>query len=470
MVGRLVVDAAWRNRQMYLVMLLLIALLWATVALGYTPISVGLMTSLMLAYVLGPVGAIATMGLRELRTLPVTSRDLWVATWANATVVITFALTATQNLAVIAMNAATGSSAVSTEALVLTAIYCFAYAGALSPIMPAMGYSLGRINSHRPKWLWVMLSIACFLVFIGGFGLPYYFAKFLPLALNQFSWGAASALVACLTLTVISLRWTPQRGGFVPAKVETSAGAVSQSKPSVSFADRLTGIPRIAWPFVTLMLMLSAGTLAAFVGYWAAFESGTSLRSFLQNNAVLLFDTGFLPSPDQGSMWSVFAVAAIATSSPWRPFGRQLKVLPLSTYQVNALLLATPFAQWALAWLALIATHVAVIGVLPSSVRPDVLMFLGGVSALGHGLMFRHGHMGSIWIVVLMGAAFSMAARLSTNRLSVPVEVVLIATGVIALAVAAFVNHRTLTRSTSASKVYRPESLPFGVSAPGAPR
>jgi mannose/fructose/N-acetylgalactosamine-specific phosphotransferase system component IIC len=97
-------------------------------------------------------------------------------------------------------------------------------------------------------------------------------------------------------------------------------------------------------------------------------------------------------------------------------------------------------------------------------------MVLGSISALGHALMFRYGHAGSIWIWVSMGALMQAATRLSTSRSSQTAEAFVIAAGLAALAVAAFVNHRTLTRSTSTSKAYRRESMPFGLSAPGAQR
>jgi len=475
-VWRLVADATWRSRQSYVLMLVVIALLWAIAAIAaiagqeHATVSRALMMSLMLAYAFGPIGTVVTMSLRELRTLPVTNRDLWVATWVVSTVVVTLALAAAQCLAVIAVLATTGSSAVSTETLLLATLYCFAYAGALSPIAPAMGYSLSNAATRRPRWLWITISVAVVLTFIGAFGLPYYFAEFLPLTLNQFSWTTALALVTCLALAALSLAWTPQRGGFVPAKVQNTSGTIAPSKQSVGFADGLTGIPRVAWPFVMLMLALSAGTLLGFIAYWATFDSGVPLRAFLQDNAVLLFDTGFLPNPDMGRMWIVFLLVSIMMTSPWKPFGRQLRVLPLTTNQVNALLLVTPFAQWALIWLALIATHFLVVGVFPGTLRPDIFVLLGGVTALGHVLMFRNGHLGSMWIPLLIGAFSSLASRILTTNFALSLEVMLIAAGVMALLAAAFINHRTLTRSGSSAKAYRPAQAPFGVSGPAAPR
>jgi hypothetical protein len=432
-------------------------------------VTLGLTLSMGFAYLLGPIISVTMVGRREIRILPLTNRDLWVATWLFATLVIPLAVTVVQCVAVIAVATFTGSSAVSTENLLLASLYCFAYAGALVPIVPAQGYATNNITTRQPRWLWIALSIGCFLLFSGALVLPYFIADDLPLTFDQSSWGSAMALLGCFAISAASLAWTPQRGGTItPVQPARKAFSTSGSKDQRRFVDRFTGIPRVAWPYVIIMVMASAGTVAAFVSYWAVFESGTPLRIFLQENALLLFDGGFVPNPDVGGrIWAVLAVMFLVTGSPWKPFGRLLKVLPFTTHRVNVLFLATPFVQVALVWLVLIALHIAVIGALPDTVRADVFVFVGGVAALGQALTIRRGHMGTIWIPVLIGGFSSMATRVM-SRIPVPVEVVLVVTGLIALAVAAFVNHRTLSRSTSSSKAYRPDSLPFGINAPGA--
>jgi hypothetical protein len=466
---RLISDIVWRTRLMYVLMIPFVGLVWIGAAAqndGF--VSLALTLSIAFAYMLGPLVSVSMIGRREIRILPVTNRDLWVTSWIVSAVLIPLAISAVQSLAVITVATFTGSRAVSAETMFLASLYCFAYAGALVPIMPAQGYCMHNMSARQPRWLWAALAIACFAVFTGGLFLPFVIADDLPMTFDQFSWDATTTLALCFVISAVSLAWTPQRGGIVtPVQPARKTESTSRSIRLQRSSDRFTGVARVAWPIAATITVLSAVTLAGFVFYWATFASDTPLRSFLQNNAVLLFDTGFLPDRGMSDIWVIMAVAFITTSGPWQPFARLLKVLPLTTNQVNVLFLATPFAQWALVWLALIAAHLVVIGTFPGTARLDVFMFVGGVSALGHVLMIRYGQ-GGLGIVMLLGVLMSLVRRVSTDTWSVRPEVVLFAAGVVALVVAAAVNHRTLTRSTSSSKAYRGQTLPFGINAPGA--
>ena len=467
MVRHLVVDAVWRAYRLCLLLLLITAPAWLGIVTGNLPASLGVTFSLMLAYTLGPVGSIPLMGLRELRTLPTTSRDLWVSSWILAVVVVPMTLAAVRNLVAIGSARFNGSSAVSAETLFLLLVYDVVYAGALLPVGPVLGYTSHNASTRRVRWPWVIAALASFSMFLGGFALPYLVAEAIPLTFAQFTPSSIAILVVFVVMTGVSFTWTPKRGGFTPARVSGTADAGSSRQPyQARLADRLTGMPRVVWPLVAIVPLISAASFLALAGYWAIFESDVSLRSFLQGNAVLLFDTGFLPRPDGGRMWIILAVSYIATSSPWKALTRPLRILPLTTHQINALLLVTPFVQWALLWLSLIALHVAVIGLFPDALRTDLFVFLGGISALGHGLMLRYGHKGGLGVVMILGALMSFAEKRSGAPASTETGTIMVAVGLVGLALAALVNHRTLTRSTSSSKVYRPDNL-FGITAPG---
>ncbi len=123
MVARLVFDALWRNRWFYVlasVPLVPCWLLYASDGSNVLGISISAM-SLIFAAMLGPLFAVATMGLRALRHLPVTSRDLWRATWVAATVVSSGVLLATKAICVLLVAASGGSPKVSAEAMLLSA-------------------------------------------------------------------------------------------------------------------------------------------------------------------------------------------------------------------------------------------------------------------------------------------------------------------------------------------------------------
>jgi hypothetical protein len=463
MVRRLVLDAVWRGRHFNLMMFASLGLLWTIQAGIDESARFALALSLAVAFIAALL-SVAFVGQREVRVLPVTNRDLWVTSWILSAVVVPVAITAVQSLAVAAVRMFTGSSAVSTDALWLASLYCFAYAGALLPLGPVMGYAGNNIGSRRPRWLWIGLTTVSILLMVGALGLPFYFTKFLPLSIDQVSAGTIVAVAGCLAIAGLSFFWTPRRGGVPRVAGTASSEPRSQTGSQPRFVDGLTGVSRFAWPYVTVVLLVVSGILAAFIAYWVMFDSTVPLRTFLAGNALLIFETGFLPRTDPGSMWVTVAIATIATSSPWKSLVRPLKVLPIATHQLNALVLLTPFVQWASIWLVLLATHLAVVGSLPGTLRPDVFVFAGGVSALGHVLMLRFGHKGGMSIIILV------ALRPLAERLSLPVGTILLVTGLMALGLAAFINHRTLTRSTSSSRIFQPDSLPFGINAPNAQR
>ena len=68
----------------------------------------------------------------------------------------------------------------------------------------------------------------------------------------------------------------------------------------------------------------------------------------------------------------------------YRPMIRHFRALPLSTVQLNALLISTPVIDWANAWLVLFVVQLICVGHLPASLRPDLFVGLVGLSALNH--------------------------------------------------------------------------------------
>ncbi len=93
--------------------------------------------SLIFAAVLGPMVVIATMSLRELRHLPVTTRDLWRTTWIVATVVPAGILLATKTITVLLVATFGGSPRLSAEEILLSAVYDFTCAGVILPLLSA---------------------------------------------------------------------------------------------------------------------------------------------------------------------------------------------------------------------------------------------------------------------------------------------------------------------------------------------
>ena len=72
-----------------------------------------------------------------------------------------------------------------------------------------------------------------------------------------------------------------------------------------------------------------------------------------------------------------------------------------------------------------------------------------------------------VWILAFSGGLMPQFVKVGLRDGTVP-QVVFAVIGAVALCAAAFVNHRTLTRSTLSSSAYRRPQPPFGVgTAPG---
>jgi hypothetical protein len=469
MVRHLVLDAVRRGCRNVGLLLVVTTVPWIGITQGYLPVSLGVMVSLMMSYALGPVGSIPMLGLRELRTLPTTSRDLWVSSWILSIIAIPLALTSIRNLIVISVIALGGTSVLPVETLLLMLIYDIAYASALMPIGPAFGYASNRAATRQPRWLWVGVAIACFLLFMGGFVLPWAFYEAIPLTFDQFTPPWVAGLAACFVMTVVSFKWTPHRGGFSPARVAGTAAAPIATAPQREFWGRFTGIGRIAWPHAANVFVLSVVAIGCFIGYWALFVTGEDLRSFLSQNLLLPFEAAFQLDPDSAVKILLPTYIALSGSGFWAPWARQLRVLPLNVYQIDFLVLFTPFATWAIVWTVLLLTHFFVLGTWPVSLRPAAYLAVSGISALmtAGGLRGR-GPLGmNIWMIAAFGFMFSMTQRFLTRGAAGFPAVFLAGLGLAALVIAAVVLHRTLTRSTSSSRIYRQTSAPFGVTAPG---
>ena len=94
---------------------------------------------------------------------------------------------------------------------------------------------------------------------------------------------------------------------------------------------------------------------------------------------------------------------------------------------------------------------------------------MAGVTAVAHAILLRfQGSAGFGWIIGAIGGLMPQLVKVGLSNSAVA-QIVFAVIGVTAICIAAFVNHRTLTRSTSGSRVYRRPQQPFGLTAkPGS--
>ena len=459
MVARLVLDAMWRSRWMYGAACLMLLPFWHLFGESRPnalPIDVRAL-SLILASVLGPMFVIATMGLRALRHLPVTNRDLWRTTWILATVVTTGVLLVTKSISLLLVTAFGGNPIVSAEAMLLSAVYDFAWTGAMLPLFPFLGYAEHAVD-YRGTLAASLAEAGRFVGLLACFGLPVLVSDALPTDVGGFTAVTTGMLIVCLAIAFGTLAWTPRRGLLAGERARARRASPKLQRRQ---ADRLTGISRVAVPYLLATLALSVGACLALASYGVM--SGSGPWWFLPQTPTVFdpADTG-----DRGLTYFVLLPSAVVTMMGlWSPWARLLKVLPFSVRQINALLLLTPFATWTILWLVGWSAYVFAYGV-PRTLRVEFAFGMAAIGALAHaGLLRFQASTGTFWIIAFLGCVLPQLVKVGLRDGTIP-QTVFAIMGAVALCAAAFVNHHTLTRSTSSSRAYRRPQPPFGLPAP----
>lgn len=467
MVLRLVNDAVWRMRFLYLGTCFVMIAVWLVSTSGYAPPSTSVMASLMLAYMLGPMFANLNAGMRELRVLPVTRRQHWQTTWILSVLVGPIASLTSGLLAATILGLFAGSARIPPETLLLSGVYSMSYAGALLPIGPMMSRLGAGSSGGRAGWLWNLALALGVAGFIGGLVLPWFVAERLPVTTGDLTAPAVLGLAVCIFAAGATWFWTPAPA----ARPSQEAYRAAAAGPGVTLpvVNRFSGIASLAFPHGVLTVTIALLAIAAAAAYPSIVDSGEAISAFLRRNALLPFDRTPVARMDS---WAIMFAFIATSTGPWNAFARQLKVLPLATREINALLLLTPLVTWLLIWLVLIAAHAVALGSLPGDVRPDLLAFAWGVTALVQSLALRFKRPGFFfpWYVMPMGLAGNLIQSGISSPDSVRLLTVFVATGAAALGLAAFINHRTLARSTSNANVYKPQTIGLPFTGAGVPR
>lgn len=456
--ARLVLDAMWRSRWMYGAASLMLLPFWSVFGQSRPdawPIDVRTL-SLILAMVLGPMFVAVTTSLRALRHLPVTNRDLWRTTWILATVVTTGVLLVTKSISLILVTAFGGHPTVSAEAMLLSSVYDFSWAGVMLPLIPFLAYAEHAVD-YRGTLPALLAEAGRFVGLLACFALPVLVSDALPRHVSEFTPVTAGILIVCLAIAFATLVWTPRRGLLAGERAwSRSAAVLAGAATPTRFADRLTGIPRVVVPYVLVILALPVGMGLALASYGVV--SGSGPWWFLPQTPTV-FDPTY--SGDRYLTYFVPLPAAVVTMMGlWNPWTRLLKVLPISVRQINALLLFTPFAIWTILWL--LGSAYALAYEVPRAMRVEFAFGMAAIGALAHAVLLRfQSSTGTFWIPGFLSALLPPLLKVGLSD-GTGAQVVLALIGAVALCTAALVNHRTLTRSTSSSRAYRwPQPL-FG--------
>ncbi len=437
MVTRTLWHLVWRNRYTGLPWLFPMYLGWTEVARLGGDVTWLMVSSMVVAVLLGP-GFVMGLDSREIRVLPLTHRDRWVTTWLLSTVVVTSYLFIAKSLIIILTVVIKHTVLMSAETLLLSTAYDFAYAGALLPIGTLLNAAdLSWVK--RPGRLALSASVILFAPYtLAVVILPSFAARALPVHATEFTIGHVLVLVLGLTMSLGGLRWTPRVFGSIQYHVNARGTTRGRLVTRQRFGDRFTGVARVLFTHAIGWLRLMAVGIAAavIIGFFVPLPN--DFPRFL--TACLL----------------LMAFLGISIASPWPTWARRLKVLPLSTTQVNALLLITPLFIWVEVWIVLLLAHTALGLPIGVELAPPSLLAFAGVTTVANALAFKvHGSRRGLMCVSLLPAGAPLYVETLRHVPHEWTRLVLLLVGLFSLTCAAIVNHRTLTRSTSGSLVYQ---------------
>ena len=459
MVRRVVSDVMWRARWIYLsgaAFLLPAWVLYARIGPDFREFPVPAL-SMTVAAGLGPLFAMSSMGARVLRHLPLTGRDLRLVTWIIATIVPTALLCVLKILSVLIVTVFGATSKLSAQTIVLSAVFDFAWTGTLLYLWLRLDAAVYAASD------WGLAARACgatgsLLVVLGGIAAPMALSDLVPARVDAMAWPAVAGLAAGVALNVAALRWVPSRGTFAGDRPRAwwrpAAPAVSISTRRI---DRLTGLSRIAVPYLLWMLALPAAAAMGLAGY--GLVAGRGAWWFVPPN-------GLLVNPADGEVSFVVLIPALVGTmiGAWTTWARVLRMVPLSVRQINALLVLTPFVTWMLL-MTLLNVGFSLARGLFVTPRLDLVLGLAGIAAFAHAFMLRYqGSSGRFWVIVMTS---SLISKILEAGIADGTHVWFAAVGGLAAIAAIGVNHATLTQSTSSSAPYRRPQTPFG--PPAAP-
>lgn len=444
MVLYLLRDLLRRNWAIYALMGPTISVAWIPIALGHFEPRWGITLSLFSAAALGPMTSMTTIGLREIRLLPIRFRDLWTLTWLASTVVPALFVLLTSSAGVGLAVVFGGAARVDMGTPGLLSLYSYVFTNAVLVLLPALNYTS---RNMQPGATTTALTVSILFLFLGSIGLPYLLAPYLPLSFDQFSLVPVAILGAGIAASFGVLAWRPSAGVGTGA-ANRSPTESHRSTPRVM--DGLTGVSRVLVPYLVLTSALTAVTVAGCAWY-VSFSGEGTVAALLGDSVVPM------------------AYMLIGMASPWMPWARLLKHLPLEVRALNILLLSTPAMTWTVIAGTVLLLEPAVGAAVPAWFTPAAFMWFSGMNAMVNALAFRHqGTFG--WVIFPAAVTGPIARGLARDALD-PASLWLVLLAVAAVAAAAWINHRTLTRCGSASRAFRrPAAGLFSAGGPAAPR
>lgn len=366
-----------------------VTIAWALVSVGFVRVTTGLTASLIAAFALGPVTSLMSVMAREIRYLPATSRDVWVAAWLLSAVFAPLFLAAVQ-AAGLSIGIAFGHPQPGAlPSLTFVALCTVAYGGVLLPLSPLMGFLWHAAAERRPRWLWTSLATLTLIAYLGALVVPWAASSLLPASFADLEWWSTLVLAAGLVAAAATYRWTPQRFGaagreatFTNRPAAPASRAHSSAEPVVRSMDRLTGVRRLLLPSLGGTFGWALIAVACAAVYAVRFNAPMSVYETFAAWGLLPFSAaGLSPKAIMGTAM-IAPVFAIGAGHVWSGHRRHLRVLPLSVAETARLFLVTIALEWIVVWTVLLGIHLLVVGHGPQSLRPELFAYLYGVTAV----------------------------------------------------------------------------------------
>ncbi len=380
-----------------------------------------------------------TSGSQLLGMLPLARREVWQITCgvgAVAPALVQF-IVATAMLFLVAplLPADVTTNLVGMDTLVLGAMYSLAF---LQLVL------IATTGLRRQAFVTAALAIA-------AAGIMLWFAQLLPSSFSEFTTASAWAFWLAAVVGIVINRVPGTLAAAVPARPQSYR--LTFDLPAIAILDRLTGVKRIllvqtlfgmlcfGGGFVLVLLLdvgLGSRTMVEFVADELRAFSGAETWVMRPGDTLI-----FTP------MW------VIGFANIWTPMARQLRVLPLTPSQANAIFLASPILMWGVLWLMYLVAYATVVG---GPVTPRLALFLAisGTSTLANVISLRwknrlYGMFGAAFVYGFWTLASIVALVLNITDATIPLGII----GVVFYAAAIWLNHNTLVHATSASAAYQ---------------
>lgn len=431
---------------------------WLTAAHGGATRETAFAMSMSIAFLIGPMIAI-TFPPPEVLYLPISRRDLWKATWLASVLAPAGFMIVIRLLTL--LDPATRSTP-GLAGITLSPLLDFAYAGSAAVLWILHSLPKPKLGAAGRVVDGLLVTI-----FIGCTFWPYALRSLRPGRWSELTLGSGIALAAATCVAAAGYFHSPPLTGRKDRWQATGAGAGAggaRFTPSVNRCT-LTGLPRLLWNEYLWSLTVGTAICVSFavVSLFIEKDLGDlagSPAGFLRRRALLPFEGSFAPVDDNPMiLMTWFGFFAMSTVARFGKMMRHLRALPLTAWQLNGLLLSWPVLTWLTVWGALIVAHVVVARTPITSLHPPLLLAAIAASAAVTSFSLRWPAQ-SKWVLLTGGVvlipALQMFSRASEGTFAF--------TGVICLAVAAFVNHSALRRSVT----YKP--VPPPLAAAGAPR